>query len=78
MYKEIFTARLKHTRTQMGFTQEEMAKNIGVARPTYTLWENGKREPDIETLGKISEILNTDLNWLIGAENNDKLKLKRN
>lgn len=74
MYKEIFTTRLKHTREEAGYTQEQMARNIGVSRPTYTLWENGKREPDIETLGKLAEILKIDLTWLLGAENKNKYK----
>lgn len=72
MYKEVFNARLKHTRTIKGFTQEAMAKSIGVSRSTYTLWETGRREPDIETLGKISEILETNLNWLMGTEDYKK------
>lgn len=74
MYKEIFTARLKHTREQAGYTQEQMARSLGVSRPTYTLWENGKREPDIETIGKLVEILKIDLTWLIGADSNKEIK----
>ncbi len=69
MYKEVFKARLKYTRKMAGFSQEKMAENLGIGRATYTHWELGNREPDIESLGKISEILNVNLAWLIGTEN---------
>ncbi len=74
MYKEVFKARLKHARESAGFSQESMADNLGIARSTYTHWELGNREPDIESLGKICEILNTNLSWLIGTETQNKLK----
>lgn len=75
MYKEIFIARLKHTRELMGFTQKMMAENLGIGRATYTHWELGSREPDIESLGKLSEVLNTNLAWLLGADTSlDKIK----
>ena len=74
MYKEIFKARLKHARESAGFSQTQMAENLGIGRSTYTHWELGNREPDIESLGKISEILDTDLSWLIGTERLHKFK----
>lgn len=76
MYKEIFKIRLKNERTMKGFSQEMMAENLGIGRSTYTNWEIGNREPDIENLAKICEILDADLNWLVGLEKNERKQKK--
>jgi transcriptional regulator with XRE-family HTH domain len=68
MHKEKFLESLKSKRIAMGITQKEIAKNIGIERCTYTLWENGKREPDIESIGKLTKILKIDYNQLFGNE----------
>ncbi len=56
---------IKKLRLQKNFTQEEMAEKLFVTRQTVSNWENGKSQPDIDTLISIADILNTDTTVLI-------------
>ena len=48
---------------------------MNVAESTMSLYENGKREPDFDTLLKISEYLEASIDYLLG---NDKIKKPAN
>ncbi|MFJ5788846.1 helix-turn-helix domain-containing protein [Lysinibacillus sp. NPDC093197] len=39
------------------YTQSFVAKEIGVARTTYTAYENGTKMPPIDTLSNIAKLL---------------------
>ncbi len=56
---------IKKFRKQMGFTQKELADRLGCAEITIRQYESNKREPSIEQLGKIADILNLHLFDLI-------------
>ena len=58
--------RLKSLRKQANITQAEMAKIIGVARTTYAMYEQNKREPDTEILQKIADYHNVSIDYLLG------------
>ena len=45
---------IKRLRQQAGLTQEQLAEKLFVTRQTVSLWENGKTQPDIETLERIA------------------------
>lgn len=68
----MFNKRLKSLRSSTGLTQEETAKKIGIARTTYAMYEQGKREPDISTLNSLANYFNVSVNYLL--EENDKKK----
>lgn len=57
---------LKELRTKHGYTQNEIAKMLGISRAAYTNIENGKREPDFDTLNKLSNIFNVSSDYLLG------------
>lgn len=59
-----FADRLKEARLRKGYTQEQIAEKVGVAKSTYTGYEKGNREPNVNTIGKIMEELNVDANFL--------------
>ena len=48
--------RLQKIRSDNNLTQDELAGMLHVTRQTVSCWENGKSEPDIDTLMKISTI----------------------
>jgi len=54
--------RLRQNRTM---TQDMLAEKLHVVRQTVSLWETGKREPDIDTLVSIAEALNCEVTELI-------------
>lgn len=51
---------IKQTRKQLGITQEEMAKKLGISRPTYIQIETGKKEPTISQARVIAELLHPE------------------
>lgn len=64
----IFPQRLKDLRLKKGLTQTELGKKLGVKQSTFTNWENGKREPNFETLIKLADLLEVSVDWLFGRE----------
>lgn len=59
-----FADRLKEARLKKSYTQEQIAEKIGVAKSTYTGYEKGNREPNVNTIGKLMEELGVDANFL--------------
>ena len=56
---------LKQLREQKGLKQEQLAELLFVTRQTVSNYENGRSRPDIETLMKIAELLETDVNHIL-------------
>lgn len=56
--------RIKEARLKKGYTQEQLAREIGVAKSTVTGYEKGNSEPSIETIIKIMVALDIDANYL--------------
>ena len=61
-----FNENLKIAREKRGLSQKEVAEGIGVAKSTYSLYESGNREPNVQTIKKIADILNTSADELLG------------
>ena len=59
-----FKDRLKEARLSKGFTQEQIAEKIGVAKSTFTGYEKGNSEPSMYTISKIMNVLKVDANFL--------------
>ena len=57
---------LKTARQRAGMNQSDLAKTIGVSRSTVAMWESGASQPDIETILKLSQLLNITAGELIG------------
>ena len=50
----MFGTRLHTLRKERKLRQEDMAKQLGIARTTYAMYEQGNREPDYNTLIKLA------------------------
>ena len=50
--------KLIEIRKKRGYTQEHMAKELNIARTTYTGYENGNFSPSLEIAMQIKKILN--------------------
>ena len=57
----IIVKNLKKLRDEHNLTQQQMADIFGLQRPTYTRYEKGERQPDFETLIKISDYFNVSV-----------------
>lgn len=61
-----FCTEFKRLREEKGLSQVEMAKILNISRSAVGMYEQGKREPDFETLEKIADYFNVDLDTLTG------------
>ncbi len=50
---------LKKQRQQQGWSQEDLARKIGVSFATVNRWENGKTKPSRLAQEKIKQVANT-------------------
>jgi transcriptional regulator with XRE-family HTH domain len=57
-------------RKEMGMNQMELAKYLRLSQQTISKYENGKADPDKETLIRLSELFNVSTDYIIG--NSDK------
>lgn len=64
-----FFSIFKNLRQSSGYTQQELAEKLGIARSTIGMYETGAREPDFETLELIADFFNVDTDYLIGRTN---------
>jgi transcriptional regulator with XRE-family HTH domain len=49
-----------------GKTQEQLAKALGVTRPTVVGWSDGRNLPDIESLERITKLFGVSADYLLG------------
>ena len=56
--------RVKEFRKELGISQLELAKDIGVSRQTINMIENNKYNPTLELCLNLARSLQTDLNNL--------------
>lgn len=66
---------LKTIRQVRGLTQEDVASKIGVTRQTISSYESNRTQPDIETLKRLAEIYDVELNDILYGKS--KMQVKR-
>lgn len=54
-------ATIQQQRKEQGYTQQELAKKLGVTQVMVSRWENGEENFTVATLAKISAALNLEL-----------------
>lgn len=66
---------IKYRRKKLNMSQEDLASRIFTTRQTVSNYENGKSNPDIDTLETLAEALDTDVMFLLYGEDNPKEKV---
>ncbi len=61
----IFGSKLRIERENLGLTQEELAKAVGLSSEFISLLELGKRKPSLESLKAITEFLKKDIPYFL-------------
>lgn len=64
----LFSERLRELRQNKGLSQSQLADALNISKSAISMYELGKREPDLETLEGIADFFNVDINYLIGKE----------
>lgn len=60
-----FPEQLRQARIAKGFTQQQVADSLGVTNSTYCGYETGKRQPNIEKIRLLVNILEVSSDTLL-------------
>lgn len=60
--------RIKRIRMDKQLSQKAVAKTLGIPYSTYSNYENNNREPNLETLKRIADVLGVSISYLIYGE----------
>lgn len=63
------TENLKSMRLERKLSQTAVAEAVGITKQSYCNYENGKRNPDFDTLIKLAEFFGTDTEYLLQGDN---------
>lgn len=58
--------RIRELRKERNLTMKRLGEAIGVAESTISLYENGKRQPDNDTLQKLADYFNVSVDYILG------------
>jgi len=75
MELETFSQRLKRLRKIARLTQEELAEKIKVSIMTVRRWEWNERQPRMEEIQKLCEVLHVSESELLNGPQGDGIKL---
>lgn len=59
---------LKELRLGKKLTQQQLADSIGLSKSAISMYENGKRVPELEILELFADFFNVDMNRLTGSK----------
>lgn len=68
---------IKKLRMQKDITQEQLAERLHVTRQAVSNWENGKTQPDVETLSMLAECFEISVEELIYGKKEEPAKEKK-
>ncbi len=62
----IIADRIKQARVNAGLTQKDLASRLHVGQSACANWEKGIREPDVNTICDICQVLGVTADYLLG------------
>lgn len=63
-----FNEKLKEIRKSKGFTQKNIYTVLRVSPNCYASWEQGRTQPDIDSIKKLCIIFEVSADYLLGLE----------
>lgn len=60
--------RIFELRTEMGFSQQKLANEIGVTQKAIDFWEKGMNEPKASYVMRLAKVFNVSADYLLGIE----------
>ena len=62
--------RLQELRKKAGYSQEQVAEQLGLSRQAVSKWESGQGKPEIDNIVKLMELYGVSADYiLLGIEN---------
>lgn len=65
---ETFAQRLKKYRNHNDLTQQQVADTLNIDRSTYSYYETGKTEPNMDTIIKLAKIFDVNVGTLLTGD----------
>lgn len=65
--------RIRGLREAKGYTQEELADEIGLTQKTIAAIENGRRGTTIDTLVTLAEVFGTSLDYIVAGKKDNQI-----
>ncbi len=65
----VFSIRLKELRQAKSLSQDQLAGLLSIDRSTISAYEQGIRQPPLETLSRIADVFGTTTDYLLGRTN---------
>ena len=69
-FLEEVSARLKELRKVLGFTQEEISRDLGISKSTYVRYEASQMMPKIAVIGVLHNKYDVNINWFFSGKGN--------
>ena len=61
-----YIRRMRDLREDADLTQEELVKQLGMHKTTYTNYEQGKREPPFELIIRLAKLYGVSIDYIAG------------
>lgn len=63
--------KIREIRKLNRMSQKEFAEILSISQATLSMWENGKYDPDIDTVKRIASMFDVSINYLLGVDSFD-------
>ena len=70
--------KLQLLRKQNGYSQEQLADKLGIARQTLSKWENGQAVPELNNLISLSNLYGITIDRIVKEDDECNLSMCRN
>ena len=64
----MFSQKLRRLRKERGYTQQDLADKLGMSASTIGMYEQGRRQPDQNTLYRLGKLLNVSIDYLLSED----------
>jgi len=68
--------RIKYLREQKGFSQTELAKQLGITRSSVNAWELGISVPSTQYLVELAHIFKVSTDYLLGLDHTGTISIQ--
>ena len=65
---DVFATNLRQRAQELGLSNAEVARRVGLSERRYAHYVSGRNEPDLAMLVRIGEVLQSTPNQLLGLE----------
>lgn len=66
--RAIIASRLREARRMAGLSQAQVAKMLGLHRPSITETESGNRKASADEIAQFSKLYDVSVSWLLGED----------